>query len=202
MKNLQLNNPTIGAQEYSLVDKASDDVYVYGAPPFYKYIYFQLDGVPKYFRTQVEVLLQSVAERGYPKVWYSFSPGSYSAINFSVRTQDPLGYILSEVDNRNPLTIPGIREFDLCMVSANVSHNFFVVASYNLENRQFEYNPRWRRYDGGGSATQDYYEIYLTDSADDLESTNDRITADSKIHSITSKLEDDGYYSLTINFMK
>lgn len=30
MKNLQHNNPTLGAQGYNLVDKASDNVYVYG----------------------------------------------------------------------------------------------------------------------------------------------------------------------------
>ena len=30
MKNLQKNNPTIGAQEFPLVDKASKDVYIYG----------------------------------------------------------------------------------------------------------------------------------------------------------------------------
>ena len=30
MKNLQKNNPTIGAQDYPLVDKASEDIYIYG----------------------------------------------------------------------------------------------------------------------------------------------------------------------------
>lgn len=30
MKNIQKNNPTIGVQEFPLVDKASKDVYIYG----------------------------------------------------------------------------------------------------------------------------------------------------------------------------
>ena len=29
MKNLQINNPTIGAQEFPLVNKASEDIYIY-----------------------------------------------------------------------------------------------------------------------------------------------------------------------------
>lgn len=29
MKNLQINNPTIGAQEFPLVDKAAEDIYIY-----------------------------------------------------------------------------------------------------------------------------------------------------------------------------
>ena len=29
MKNLQHNNPTIGAQEFPLVDKAAEDIYIY-----------------------------------------------------------------------------------------------------------------------------------------------------------------------------
>lgn len=39
MKNLQHNNPTIGAQGYNLVDKASDDVYIYGEKPHIKALY-------------------------------------------------------------------------------------------------------------------------------------------------------------------
>lgn len=29
MKNLQHNNPTLGAQEFPLVDKAAEDIYIY-----------------------------------------------------------------------------------------------------------------------------------------------------------------------------
>lgn len=29
MKHLQKNNPTIGAQEFPLVDKASEDIYIW-----------------------------------------------------------------------------------------------------------------------------------------------------------------------------
>ena len=29
MKNLQINNPTIGAQEFPLVDMAGEDIYIY-----------------------------------------------------------------------------------------------------------------------------------------------------------------------------
>lgn len=40
MKNLQKNNPTIGAQYYNLVDKANNDIYIYGSSPEINQIVF------------------------------------------------------------------------------------------------------------------------------------------------------------------
>lgn len=43
MKNLQHNNPTIGAQGYNLVDKASEDVYIYKEAFMIKSLVFIVD---------------------------------------------------------------------------------------------------------------------------------------------------------------
>lgn len=202
MKNLQINTSPIGAQEYPLAEKGDEDIYIYiyGKIPFYKYVYLQLDGVPKYFRTRIYSNLEYSNEIG--KLRYTAhnkNSGSTDYLPFQKPTEDSYRYVY---DDNNPLLRLNLEFLDLNLISNNSYHSFFSIISYNPEEGNFEYNPRWVQYGGHGSRPgTENYELYLIDQLDDLENTDDPITVDSKIHSLTSKLEEDGYYSITINFM-
>lgn len=91
MKHLQKNNPTIGAQEFPLVDKASEDIYIYKQPEF----------LPK-----VEISLNLDNDTRYLIKGTSLNSTVYlrDLANISIRTKDgKYTQELSVVDNYYPI---------------------------------------------------------------------------------------------------
>lgn len=98
MYYLQLNNPTIGIQEFPLVDKATDDIYIYKGNPY------PTDGSLFLLDTNANVLdknADSYPDGTIEAYGFQAGDGNYYAVRAKTVVNNPIG---DNIESLSPIT--------------------------------------------------------------------------------------------------